>query len=271
MSRRVTLFPACSFAITWSLWGVLVALARAHLTVYGQGPFMLLYALGGLGPTIAAYAAVLATRDRLPLREYHGRLFRWRVASVWYVVAVCLPVALALLSLCAVAVTRPAHARAAVCRPALVPVRAALLRDDRGRRPGGAWRAGRRPARVGEAVFSPGRGHPGRPDWSIWHLPLFVLPGVSQYGTDFLAFAVQVVGAALMLAWLNGRTGSTLLCVAFHASGNAAWTLGPGTPEVRVPLAWVDACLGVVVGLVLLSFRAAPADRVSEPDALSRP
>ena len=62
-------FLAVSFAVTWSAWGILVPLARARTLVYGQWPFMVLYMLGGLGPTIGAYAAVLASSAQAPLRR----------------------------------------------------------------------------------------------------------------------------------------------------------------------------------------------------------
>jgi hypothetical protein len=51
MSRRLTIFLAVSLLVTWTCWGILVLLARARTTVYGQLPFMLLCMLGGLGPT----------------------------------------------------------------------------------------------------------------------------------------------------------------------------------------------------------------------------
>ncbi len=58
---RLNIFLAVSFLVSWSCWGILVPLARARTTVYGHLPFMLLNMLGGLGPTFAAYIAVLAT------------------------------------------------------------------------------------------------------------------------------------------------------------------------------------------------------------------
>ncbi|MCK2372907.1 CPBP family glutamic-type intramembrane protease, partial [Escherichia coli] len=36
--------------------------------------------------------------------------------------------------------------------------------------------------------------------WALWHLPLFHIPGVSQYGGSFPHFAAGVFGSALLLA-----------------------------------------------------------------------
>ena len=44
--------------------------------------------------------------------------------------------------------------------------------------------------------------------WAVWYLPLFVLPGVGQYGASFAVFVVSVVGGALVLVWPHARTGS---------------------------------------------------------------
>ena len=75
-SRRALIFLGVTFAITWLSWGVLVALAQAQRTAYGTWPFMSLYVLGGLGPTIAAYVAVWCTRHESPLREFNQRSTR---------------------------------------------------------------------------------------------------------------------------------------------------------------------------------------------------
>ncbi len=99
--------------------------------------------------------------------------------------------------------------------------------------------------------------------WALWHLLLFVLPGVAQYGTNFPVFAVGVVGNAMMLAWLYGRTESILLCIVFHATLNVVATLGLAIPANRHSQAVLDACLRVVVGALLLAVDAALSKRAS--------
>lgn len=57
--------------------------------------------------------------------------------------------------------------------------------------------------------------------WWLWHLPLFFIQGVSQYGTDFFAFGINVLGLSFALAAIHKCTGSVWLCVLFHCITNS--------------------------------------------------
>jgi membrane protease YdiL (CAAX protease family) len=103
--------------------------------------------------------------------------------------------------------------------------------------------------------------------WSLWHLPLFFLPGVRQYGTNFPVFAIGLVGGALILAWLYGCTESILLCILFHAGWNAVAALGLAIPSDRRLLALLDACLRVVIGVLLLAVGSALSNKRLQPTA----
>jgi len=263
MSRRLAIFLAVTFAITWTSWGILVPLARAQTFVYGHLTFMLLYMLGGLGPTIAAYAAVLATPSLSPLLEFHRRLFRWRVAGRWYVIAVGLPVALALAAVGIATLVAPDSARGFSIRPWYMFAPLFLVMVAGGGLEELGWRG------VAQPELERGLGRPAAAVlvglvWSCWHLPLFVLPGVGQYGTNFPVFAIGVVGGALILAWLYARTGSILLCIVFHASWNASAALGLAIPSHPSLAAVLDACLRVVIGALLLAVGAALSHQTSE-------
>jgi membrane protease YdiL (CAAX protease family) len=57
--------------------------------------------------------------------------------------------------------------------------------------------------------------------WSFWHLPLFFIVGVSQYGTNFIVFSLNILGLSFALATIKKCTGSTWLCVLFHCLVNS--------------------------------------------------
>jgi membrane protease YdiL (CAAX protease family) len=57
--------------------------------------------------------------------------------------------------------------------------------------------------------------------WWIWHLPLFLIEGVSQYGTNYLNFGISVFGLSFALASIRRNTSSIWLCVLFHCIVNA--------------------------------------------------
>ena len=61
--------------------------------------------------------------------------------------------------------------------------------------------------------------------WWFWHLPLFYISGVWQYGRSFAIFGISITGISFALAAIKKETGSTWLCVLFHACTNAWATI----------------------------------------------
>lgn len=57
--------------------------------------------------------------------------------------------------------------------------------------------------------------------WWLWHLPLFYIQGVSQYGQSYLAFGINVLGLSFALASIRKNTNSVWLCVLFHCIANS--------------------------------------------------
>ncbi len=230
---------------------MLVRLARDGTLVYGEPRFMLLYALGGLGPTIGAYVAVLATRRQAPLREFHQRLFRWRLAPWWYVVAAGLPVVLGIAATGLIALLS-ADVRAVLrFTPwyTILPVFFLMIAG------GGLEELGWRGVAQPEAERAMTRARAALivgAVWATWHGPLFVLPGVVQHSMVFPIFAVRTLGLSFLLAWLYGRTRSILLCVIFHAASNTIVSIGFMVPHNRTGPALAAACLHLVVGALVL-------------------
>lgn len=57
--------------------------------------------------------------------------------------------------------------------------------------------------------------------WWVWHLPLFYIQGVSQYGQNYFAFGFNVLGLSFALASIRKNTDSVWLCVLFHCIVNS--------------------------------------------------
>lgn len=262
--KRLTIYCAATFAITWICWWPLALLVRPGTAVYGRPLFVLLYALGGLGPVIAAYRAVFATQVQSPLREFHSRLFRWRVTFRWYVIALALPVVLGLVPLGLASLVYPGSAAGLPARPwyMFLPLFLVMIAGGGLEEPG--WRGVAQPEterRVGRPAAAVLVGL----IWSLWHLPLFFIPGQLHFGGNFPVFAISVVGAALILAWLYGRTQSILLCILFHAGVNTVAALGWAVPLGRTGPALLEACFKVLAGALLLFAFPGQGDNALQP------
>lgn len=57
--------------------------------------------------------------------------------------------------------------------------------------------------------------------WWLWHLPLFFIPGVSQFQKNFFVFGIVVLGLSFMLSTIRKLTNSIWLCVLCHAIVNS--------------------------------------------------
>ena len=263
---RLGLFLGSTFALTWTCWWSLAALARKGVTAYGDPAFMAAYVLGGFGPTIGAYVAVIATVRDLPLREYHQRLARWRVGTSWYAVALGLPVALALGARWLHAAVEPGKGDGPSPEPwqRLLPVFLTMVVGGGLEELG--WRGVLQPELERRSARLPATALVGV-IWAVWHLPLFSIPGVPQHGQSAFVFAAEVLGTAFLLAWLYAGTGSILLCVLFHAAQNTSAAMGyglpPGQDGARLGAAAVKLLLGVA--LVAMSAPAAPRRKENSP------
>ncbi len=56
--------------------------------------------------------------------------------------------------------------------------------------------------------------------WALWHIPLFLIEGTSQYGTNFLIFFITVIGLSFALSNIYELSNSTWLCILFHGMIN---------------------------------------------------
>lgn len=57
--------------------------------------------------------------------------------------------------------------------------------------------------------------------WWFWHLPLFYIKGTGQFGTNFIAFGITVLGISFSLAALRKAANSIFLCIVLHSFVNS--------------------------------------------------
>jgi membrane protease YdiL (CAAX protease family) len=249
---RLRIYLLLTFAITWTAWWTLARQVPAAGPVMANPLFVSLYILGGFGPTLAAIAAVIATPAEGPFAEYGARLVRWRVHPAWYLAAFLIPPLVAAVleyvtlwvSPHSVAPKLEPFARIAVLFPMMI-VGGGL--EELG------WRGVAQPAlerRHREMLVCAIVGVV----WALWHLPLFFIHGVSQFGTSIPRFAVDVIGNAFLLGWLYANTRSILLCVLFHAASNTSSAMGLGPPDATEAARWIAECVKLAIGIGLVGF-----------------
>jgi membrane protease YdiL (CAAX protease family) len=250
--RRLWIYLATTFLITWGAWWTLARLADLNGLTFGRPAYMTLFLLGGFGPTIAALIAVAVTPAEGALREYAGRLINWRVSPWWWLVALILPFVMtdaAVLAATAAAPALAAHVKIAPLT-GLVTLFPTMIIGGGLEELG--WRGvaqpeleRRLPRLAATAIIAA--------TWAIWHLPLFFLAGAGQHGQNFAAFAMETAVNAFLLAWLYANTRSILLCILFHAAMNSATSLGLYIPAGRMDVHWTIWSLELAVGVALVA------------------
>jgi membrane protease YdiL (CAAX protease family) len=76
--------------------------------------------------------------------------------------------------------------------------------------------------------------------WGLWHLPLFFIPGVDNYGQSFGVFVLGTTALSVAVAWLYMHTnGSLLLTMLMHSAVNQTVGVVPSAvPDATNPFAW---------------------------------
>ena len=259
MSYLVRFF-AITYAVSWVCFLAAGALSRTMAA--GSGPSLPgigLLLVGTFAPALVALAMTARTDGVQGVRAITGRVLRWRVRARWYVFAVGYMVAIKLAVALVYRVasgTWPRFGNTSwyVIIVAIVfstPVQAGEEIGWRG------YALPRLGARFGLARGSVLLGIM----WAVWHLPLFFIPGVDNYGQPFAIFIVEVTGLSVALAWLYLNTGgSLLLTMLMHSAANQTIGIVPSRDEHATNpfllsdslVIWLTTAFVWVIGVYLL-------------------
>jgi membrane protease YdiL (CAAX protease family) len=251
-------FFALTYAISWTCFGAAFVMVRGRVSAAAGTslPLLVLGLFGTFAPSIVALGLTARSEGVAGIQSLLERLFKWRVGVRWYVFAAgylaTIKIGVALVHRIATGVwprfgVEPWYILA-IATVLSTPVQAG---EEIG------WRGFALPllaARLGLARASLLLGIV----WAVWHLPLFFVPGVDNYGQSFVIFALQVTAVSVPMAWLYARTdGSLLLVMLMHGASNQtrnivpsavpatadALTLSTYLPAwLTVTLLWIAAC-----------------------------
>ena len=201
-----------TFAIALICWGLCIILGLNGITKKNHAWINLPYVIGAFSTTIASYIALKKNNEVTGFKDWLKHVFDFKHKVLSYLMVVALAVLHSLLlSLIG------GYEKAAPIYMILLALPIMLIG-------GGLEEAGWRYITFPEldkklgfhiAAFVTGI------IWTIWHLPLFFIPGVNQYGKNFLGFTITVMGLSFALATIRKVTGSIWLCALFHMIANA--------------------------------------------------
>ena len=216
-------FVLIAFTFTWAFW-LLVMLEARGLIASLPVPAML---LGAFGPMLAAVVLTAQEGGRAGLRSLLSRVVRWRVAPVWYGVALLGPIVLTLVAMALQLVLfggQPPSLLAMVEELPTVVVISVYMLIQVGIGEEIGWRGYALPklqAGYSALVSSLIVGML----WALWHLPLFFNPATGYYITPFWVYLVFLLPLPILYTWIfNSTGGSVLMVMILHAVMNASST-----------------------------------------------
>ena len=213
-------FVLIAFAFTWVFWLLATLEARGLISSL---PVPALF-LGAFGPMVAAVVLTAQESGRAGLRSLLSRVVRWRVAPIWYGVALLGPIVLQLVAMALHVVVfggqLPSLGAMVGALPTVVALSVyMLIQVGIGEEIG--WRGYALPklqsghgALVSAAILGA--------IWALWHLPLFFDPATGYSITPFWVFLLFLVPVSVLITWVfNGTGGSVLMAMILHAVLNA--------------------------------------------------
>jgi uncharacterized protein len=171
------------------------------------------------GPAAAAFIVARVWRGRAGVAELWAVTTRWRVHALWYVAALALPVAgFATGHLLFVLAGNDLLTIPGAIQPVMILLFFLVIGEEIGWR--GFFLRGllrNRSPLVATAIVAV--------VWALWHSPLYLIPGMPNYGQPFLPFAAWVVTISFLLTWLWLGTHSASLATLMHGSANLGASL----------------------------------------------
>lgn len=230
MTRRLLVFTALTFALSWVCW-LPIADQLGPNPFAGAPLVLLLFMLGAYSPSLVGVILTAVYDGKAGLRALGKRTFAFRVGTSWLLIALLTgPVIYA----ASVALFIGFGGNVGVVNYGLlpwipivfvVPVVFGPLAEEFG------WR--------GFAL--PLLDHKRKPIlaslvigfiWALWHAPLFWAEtgtAISGYTIDAYSIALffaAVIGSSFIYTWLfNGTAGSMFIAVLLHLSMNASGTI----------------------------------------------
>ena len=251
-ARRVLVFLGVAFGFSWACWGVVILRGVDYLSA-GALPF---FVLGSFGPSVAALVVRVRTRTWTN-PAVPGARRRWWPAALG--AALLLGSVSTAVAVVGTATTHRPGLDLDAGRQALtsfgLPVvflLVYLLLGPLSEEPG--WRGWLYPQlrqHAGPGLCALGLG----PLWTLWHLPLFLIPGTYQHQLGILTwggllFLLSTTGLSVLVAYGYERLGRLPAAIAVHyASNTVPAVLGLLSTAAA---AW-DAAAKLVVAVVLLT------------------
>lgn len=212
MSKLNKNYLGFTFLIMLICWGICVLCSFSGIFLNDKIWLYVPYLLGGWSPTIASYLSLKKNNEVKGIKEWLKNIFDFRHNIFSYLMTVIMAVIFILPQCLISGYENGAPLFAIIVMVPMMLVGGGL--EEAG------WRYILQPELEKKYSFTVSTVIVSI-IWWLWHLPLFYIQGVSQYGQSYFAFGINVLGLSFALASIRKNTGSVWLCVLFHCIVNS--------------------------------------------------
>lgn len=212
MNKLSKFYLAWTFSIMSICWGICVICSLNGILLNENYLLYVPYLLGGWSPTIASYIALKKNNKILNTKDWLKHIFDFKHSIYSYGMVILLGI-IFILPQCFIS----GYENGAPLFAIIVMIPMMLIG---GGLEEAGWRYILQPELEKKYSFTTSTLIVSI-IWWIWHLPLFYIQGVSQYGQNYFAFGINILGLSFALASIRKNTNSVWLCVLFHCIANS--------------------------------------------------
>lgn len=200
------------FSIMSVCWGICMVCSLNNISLNDNYLLYIPYMLGGWSPTIASFISLKKNNKIKNFKDWIGNIFDFKHSMFSYLMVVISGI-LFILPQCLISGYENGAPLFAIV--VMIPV----MMFGGGLEEAG-WRYILQPELEKRYKFIISTVIVGA-IWWLWHLPLFYIQGVFQYGKNYFVFGINVLGLSFVLASIRKNTNSVFLCVLFHCITNS--------------------------------------------------
>ncbi len=211
--KKLIRYLSITFGMTWVLWwgdALLVALTPMQCTDVLP---MILFTLGGFGPTISA---CLCLEGKFTFRKLWQFLTQYRQRGVWYVLAFAVAEVLLFVVSSNGLIDSIPQSPIALIVGLIVFLQAVVMY---GGNEEWGWRGTMQPILQQKLPYPIAILVVGAV-WVSWHIPLWFIQGDSHQSMSFISFTLLGLCLSYWLSAIYNATRNLLFCMAFHGLTN---------------------------------------------------
>lgn len=212
LSKLSKFYLGYTFLVMLICWGICVICSLNGISLNENYLLYVPYLLGGWSPTIASFLSLKKNNRVLNAKDWFKNIFDFKHNIYSYVMVIFLSIIFILPQCFISGYEKGAPFLAIIVMIPMMLVGGGL--EEAG------WRYILQPELEKEYTFTTSTIIVSI-IWWIWHFLLFYIQGVFQYGQNYFAFGINILGLSFALASIRKNTNSVWLCVLFHCITNS--------------------------------------------------